>query len=44
MVAVVAVNHATVTVIKDKSASLSITYKNTFPASDEILEGNKGRS
>lgn len=37
MVAEVAVNHATVTVIKDKSASLSISYKNTFPASINIL-------
>ena len=42
MVAEVAVNHATVTVIKDKSASLSITYKNTFPASDEYLKETKG--
>ena len=32
----------TVTVIKDKSASLSITYKNTFPASDEYLKETKG--
>ena len=35
MVAEVAVNHANVAVIKDKSASLLIKYKNTFPASDE---------
>ena len=39
MVAEVAVNHAT---IKDKSASLSISYKNTFPASDEYLKETKG--
>lgn len=37
MVANVAVNHATVTVIRDKSASLIITYTNHFPASDEYL-------
>ena len=42
MVAEVAVNHATVTVIKDKSASLSISYKNTFPASDKYLKETKG--
>ena len=36
MVAEVAVNHANVAVIKDKSASLLIKYKNTFPASDEV--------
>ncbi len=41
MVAEVAVNHATVTVIKDKSASLTITYKNTFPATDEALMSAK---
>ena len=33
----VAVNHATVTVIKDKSAKLNISYKNHYPASDEYL-------
>ncbi len=42
MVAEVAVNHATVKVIKDKSASLSIKYKNTFPASDKYLKDTKG--
>ena len=42
MVAEVAVNHATVTVIKDKSASLTITYKNTFPASAEYMKEKKG--
>lgn len=33
----VAVNHATVTVIKNKSAKLTIAYKNHYPASDEYL-------
>lgn len=42
MVANVAVNHANVTVIKDKSASLVITYTNHFPASDEYLMETKG--
>lgn len=42
MVANVAVNHATVTVIKDKSASLVITYTNHYPASDEYLKDKKG--
>lgn len=42
MVANVAVNHATVSVIKDKSASLTITYKNHFPASDEYLQEVRG--
>lgn len=42
MIAEVAVNHATVTVIKDKSASLTITYKNSFPASDDYLKETKG--
>jgi hypothetical protein len=37
----VAVNHATVTVIKDKSATLSITYTNHYPASDEYLMKQK---
>lgn len=32
------VKHANVTVLKDKSASLDIIYKNTFPASDEFLQ------
>lgn len=38
----VAVNHATVTVIKDKSAKLTIAYKNHYPASDEYLMTTKG--
>ncbi len=42
MVAEVAVNHANVAVIKDKSASLSIKYKNTFPATDKYLKETKG--
>ena len=31
------VSHANVTVLRDKSAVVSITYKNHFPASDEYL-------
>lgn len=42
MVANVAVNHANVAVIKDKSASLVITYTNHFPASDDYLMETKG--
>ena len=42
MVAEVAVNHASITVIKDKSASLTITYVNHYPASDEFLKTSKG--
>lgn len=42
MVANVEVNHATVAVIKDKSAALQITYTNHFPASDEYLLEKKG--
>lgn len=42
MLANVAVNHATVTVIKDKSASLLITYTNHYPASDDYLKKYKG--
>lgn len=38
----VAVNHATVTVIKNKSAKLTIAYKNHYPASDEYLMDKKG--
>lgn len=41
MVANVAVNHATVTVIRDKSASLKITYVNHYPASDDYLKDKK---
>ena len=42
MVTVVAVTHASIAVIKDKSAELSITYKNHYPASDEFLKTSKG--
>ena len=31
------VSHANVAVLRDKSAVVSITYKNHFPASDEYL-------
>lgn len=41
MIANVEVNHATVTVIKDKSASLQITYTNHYPASDKYLKEKK---
>lgn len=37
MIANVAVTHATIAVIKDKSASLAITYTNHYPVSDEYL-------
>lgn len=37
----VSVNHATVKVIKDKSASLIIDYSNHYPASDEYLKKTK---
>ncbi len=42
MIANVEVNHATVTVIKDKSASLLITYTNHYPATDKYLMETKG--
>lgn len=38
------VSHATVTVIKDKSASLDIVYTNHFPATDDYLKESKGMS
>lgn len=38
----VAVNHATVTIIRDKSAKLTISYKNVYPASDDYLMDKKG--
>ena len=38
MLANVKVQHATVAVIKDKSAELKITYDLTFPVSDEFLK------
>lgn len=37
MIANVSVTHATIKVIKDKSASLAITYTNHYPASDDYL-------
>lgn len=36
------VQHANVAILKDKSASLDIVYKNVFPASDEDLMELKG--
>ncbi|MCD7796961.1 MAG: hypothetical protein LUG95_04985 [Clostridiales bacterium] len=36
------VQHASITVLRDKSASLDITYANHYPASDEYLEETKG--
>lgn len=42
MIAEVEVSHATVTVIRDKSAWLIITYTNHYPASDEYLSETKG--
>lgn len=36
------VQHANVSVLKDKSASLDITYSNSFPADDEYLLETKG--
>lgn len=41
MIAQVSVNHASILVIKDKSASLTITYTNHYPASDEYLMEQK---
>lgn len=38
----VQVDHASIAVIKDKSATLTITYKNHYPASDEYLKSSKG--
>lgn len=38
----VSVNHANVTVIKDKSASLTIDYVQHFPASDDFIKESKG--
>lgn len=42
MISNISVTHASIAVIKDKSASLVITYKNHFPASDEFLMSSKG--
>ena len=38
----VQVTHASIAVIKDKSATLTITYTNTYPASDDYLMKSKG--
>lgn len=38
----VQVTHASIAVIKDKSATLTITYKNHYPASDDYLKEKKG--
>ena len=37
----VQVTHASIAVIKDKSATLTITYTNHYPASDEYLKSSK---
>lgn len=42
MVANVAVTHANVAIIKDKSANLAITYTNHYPASADYLMEQKG--
>lgn len=42
MEAHISVNHATVTVIKDKSATLLVTYDVHYPASDDYLMSSKG--
>lgn len=41
MIVDVAVTHASVTVIKDKSANIQITYTNHYPASDDYLMKSK---
>ena len=38
----VQVDHASIAVIKDKSATLTITYTNHYPATDEYLKSSKG--
>ncbi len=42
METVVNVTHASIAVIKDKSATLTIQYVNHYPASDEFLMSSKG--
>ncbi len=42
MISEVAVTHASIAVIKDKSANLSISYKNHYPADDKFLMDSKG--
>ena len=41
MISIVNVTHASIAVIKDKSASLNISYKNHYPASDDFLLKSK---
>ncbi len=41
MIAQVSVTHATITVVKDKSANVTITYTNHFPATDDWLKEKK---
>lgn len=41
MIAQVSVTHATITVVKDKSANVTITYTNHFPAKDDWLKEKK---
>ena len=38
----VKVTHASIAVLKDKSANLSITYTNHYPASDDYLKDERG--
>lgn len=38
----IAVNHATVTIIKDKSASLTVRYNMHYPASADYMKDTKG--
>lgn len=42
MIANVDVTHACIAIIKDKSASVKITYTNEYPASDEYLMERRG--
>ena len=39
-VANISVSHASITIIKDKNATLTVKYDQTFPASDEYLKTN----
>lgn len=41
MISIVNVTHASIAVIRDKSASLQISYKNHYPASDDFLLKSK---
>lgn len=42
MIANVDVTHASIAIIKDKSASVKITYTNEYPASDDYLKERRG--